>query len=242
MMRLRTYLFYAAWGVATFLWSLWIIIMMLLPFRVRHMLATSWADISVWLLRLICGVKWQVHGRENLPDFPVIVVVNHQSTWETVFTPLLIRRQVWVLKKELVQIPFFGWAMASLGAIAIDRSRRKKAMEQVIEQGKQRMSLGFSVVMFPEGHRFPPDAPLHFKQGAVRLASSLNVPILPIAHNAGQFWPRRGVMHSGTVQVAVGELIYPEGVAINALNQQVENWVREQRDGFVAAENARRQG
>lgn len=240
MMKLRTVLFYLAWAVATGFWACFIIIMVVLPFRWRHRIATGWGDTTVWLLRLICGVKWHVTGREHLPNYPVVFAVTHQSTWETVFGPLLYRDQVWVLKRELLWIPFFGWAMALLYPIAINRRQRKQAMQQVIEQGRQRIARGFSVVMFPEGHRFPPDSPLVFKHGAARLAESLQVPIVPIAHNAGQFWPRRGWMHSGTVQVEIGAPISPQDKSVNELTQEIEDWVRERRDKIVQAEKQRR--
>lgn len=240
MMKLRTVLFYVAWALATLFWACFIMVMVVLPFRWRHRIATGWGDTTVWLLRLICGVKWQVVGQENLPREPAVFAFNHQSTWETVFAPLIHRNQVWVLKRELLWIPFFGWAMALLRPIAINRSRRKQAMQQVIEQGRERINMGFSVVMFPEGHRFPPDAPLVFKHGAARLVEDLQVPIVPIAHNAGQFWPRRGWMHAGTVQVVIGTPIYPQGVAVHELSQMMEDWVREQRDGLVRAEKQRR--
>ncbi|SUO93088.1 lysophospholipid acyltransferase family protein [Suttonella ornithocola] len=237
----RTLSFYLLWTVATLFWALLIIAMIILPYRIRHRISTGWGDTTVWLLRLAGGVKWQVHGLENLPNQPCVLALNHQSTWETVFGPLIRRDQVWVLKRELLWIPFFGWAMALLRPIAINRNNRKQAMQQVIEQGHQRISNGFSVVMFPEGHRFSPDAPLHFKQGAARLAESLSIPIVPIAHNAGQFWPRRGWIHSGTIQVIIGKPLYVPQGKVAEVNTTIEAWVRETRDKIVAQENQQRQ-
>lgn len=237
---LRSILFYLSWMLATGIWAILIILMIILPYRLRHRIATGWGDTTVWLLRFICGIRWQVEGAENLPAVPAIFAMNHQSTWETVFGPLLCRDQVWVLKRELLWIPFFGWAMALLRPIAINRSKRKQAMQQIIEQGQKRINDGFSIVMFPEGHRFPPDAPILFKHGATRLAESLNIPIVPIAHNAGQFWPRRGWMHPGTIHVIIGPPIYPNGEDTAALNQRAEDWVRGQRDRIVQAEKQRR--
>lgn len=222
---LRTALFKVAFVVFTLLWAILIILMLVLPYRVRHRLATGWGDTVVWLARLICGIRWQVRGMEHLPAEPSVMVLNHQSTWETVFTPLLVRDQVWVLKKELMQIPFFGWAMGSLRPIAIDRKKRKAAMAQVIDQGRQRLASGFWVVLYPEGTRSTPHHPQPFKTGAVKLAKELDILIVPIAHNAGQFWPKRGLMHSGTVQVVIGEPFATAGRSVEELNTEIEQWV-----------------
>lgn len=241
MRWIRTGLFYGLWFFVIIFWALFILLMYLVPYRVRHYVATYWADSTIRLLRVICGVDWYVTGLEHLPTAPAIIAVNHQSTWETVFTPTLLRRQLWVVKKELVRIPVFGWAMAALRPIAIDRSQKKAAMIQVIEQGKEKIEQGYSLVMFPEGHRFPPDAPLQFRLGAARLAKGLNVPIVPIAHNAGQFWPRRGLIHEGTVQVCIGAAFLPENYQTpETLNAALEDWVRQKRDDFVQAEKIRR--
>lgn len=225
LMGLRTVLFKVAFVLCTLLWAILIMLMLVLPFRVRHRLATGWGDTVVWLARLICGVRWEVHGIENLPQQASVMVLNHQSTWETVFTPLLLRDQVWVLKKELIHLPFFGWAMGSLRPIAINRNKRKAAMAQVIEQGRQRIAMGFWVVMYPEGTRSLPHHPQPFKTGAVKLADELGVHIVPIAHNAGQFWPKHGKMHSGTVQVVIGEAVLAGAQPVEALNEQIEAWV-----------------
>lgn len=239
MIRLRTYLFYALWALVTLFWGLLIMVMIVLPFRWRHRLATGWGDTTVWLLRLVCGVKWKLHGQENVPDCPVVLVINHQSPWETVFIPRVLRDQVWVLKKELMWIPFFGWAMRLLGAIAIDRGKRRQSMKRVIEQGSIRIGRGFSVVMFPEGHRFSPHAPLKFKRGAARLAKALEVPMIPVAHNAGQFWPRSGPIHAGEIQVFIGKPIITLDRSIEKINQQAESWTRTIRDRIVAEEERR---
>lgn len=238
---LRTVVFYFLWTLSIGFWGVFIMLMVVLPFRLRHRIATGWGDTSVWLLRLICGVKWEVQGKENLPNEAVVFAVNHQSTWETVFGPMLCRDQVWVLKRELMWLPIFGWAMALLKPIAIDRNQRKHAMEQIIEQGEKRFAIGFSVVMFPEGHRFEPDAPLNYKLGAARLACASNRLLVPIVHNAGQFWPRRGLIHSGTIQVRIGKPFDPNGRKPNELNDSLQAWARATRDELIAAENARRQ-
>ncbi|UJF23822.1 1-acyl-sn-glycerol-3-phosphate acyltransferase [Suttonella sp. R2A3] len=240
LMGVRTILFKIAFVLSIMLWATLIIFMIVLPFRWRHRLATGWGDTVIWLARWICGIRWQIHGREHVPQEAGVMVVNHQSTWETVFTPTMIRDQVWVLKKELMYVPFFGWGMALLRPIAIDRSKKKAAMEQVIDQGRQRIGMGFWVVMFPEGTRAKAGEPKPYKHGATRLAVNLGTHILPIVHNAGQFWPKKGRMHPGTVQVIIGEPIPTVGEDIVALSDRIEAWSHETMQALYQQELARR--
>ncbi len=232
-MKIRTIIFYFFWSILTISWSFVMIFLIFIPSRHRYPIASRWADMTLWLCRVICGVKWELHGQENLLSEPVVLISNHQSTLETLFLPILVRHQVWVMKRELLWIPFFGWGLAVMRPIAINRNRRKKAMQQVIEQGSKRVQEGLSVIIFPEGHRHKPDAPIVFKLGAARLASSLNVPILPVAHNAGLLWPRGGWIRAGTVDVHVGKSISPEGMSVDEINAQAEKWVSNKRDELL---------
>lgn len=240
MMMLRSFIFKVAFMLATFIWSSLILIMLILPFKWRHYIGTFWADTTVWLARLICGVRWEVHGQENIPDTPCILVVNHQSNWETFFTTLLQRKQVWLLKKELVKMPYVGWAMNAMGPVAIDRKQGREALKMLMEEGKRRLDSGYSLVIYPEGTRSPVDDPQPFKVGAGRLAQTVGVPVIPIAHNAGQFWPRKGRMHSGTVQVVVGEPIDTEGKLGKEINALAEAWISAERARIVNEEKVRR--
>lgn len=227
---IRTILFYIIFVIATFFWSLAILITSLLPERAHHRFATGWAITTIWLARVIAGIRYQVHGAENLPDKPAIFMINHQSNWETIFMPTLHRQNKWVLKKSILAIPFLGWALASLKPIAIDRSKRKEAMSRIIEQGADRVARGYSVILYPEGTRQPPGAPIAFKQGAIRLAKALELPIIAVAHNAGQCWPRRGWMHPGTVHIYVSPPFAIDSAAPAELNRQIEQWVQTHRD------------
>ncbi|MBP3194446.1 MAG: 1-acyl-sn-glycerol-3-phosphate acyltransferase [Cardiobacteriaceae bacterium] len=238
--KVRTVIFYIAWSFCIFFWSVAIVLSLPLRFEIRHYFATHWSDSTMWLLRVICGLKWQVRGEENVPQTAVVVVANHQSAWETVFLPLILRKQVWVLKRELLRIPFFGWAIASVKPIAINRQKGKRALAQVLVQGKQRLNAGYSIVIFPEGHRFPYDAPIKFKQGAAKIAERLAAPILPIAHNAGMFWPRSGWIMPGTITVEVGKPVEPNKRKADAINAEIEDIVRQMRDKIQAEELAKR--
>ena len=240
MMMVRSLIFKAAFMLATFLWSTLILMMLVLPFKWRHHIGTFWADTVIWLARVICGIRWEIHGHEHIPDQACILVVNHQSNWETFFTTLLQRKQVWLLKKELVKMPYVGWAMNAMGPVAIDRKQGREALRMLMEEGKQRLDSGYSLVIYPEGTRSAVDAPQPFKVGAGRLAHDVGVPVIPIAHNASQFWPKRGCMHSGTVQVIVGEPINIEGKSAKEINEMAETWISSERSRIVNAEKARR--
>ena len=184
MLFLRSWLFKILFVPVTVLWTIFIMCLIVLPFPLRLRLAFGWGYSTIWLARLLCGIKWQIHGLEKMPPGACVLMVNHQSTWETAFLPKLKMRQVWVLKKELMWLPFFGWALAVLKPIPIDRKQKRQAMQKVIEEGRKRIEAGYSVILFPEGTRAPYDAPLPFKAGAARLAAALGVPAVPVAHNS----------------------------------------------------------
>ena len=240
MRGFRTVLFKVLFVPVTILWTIFIVCLIVLPFPLRLRLAFGWGYSTIWLARLVCGIRWEIHGLEQMPPGACVLLVNHQSTWETAFLPKLKMRQVWVLKRELMWLPFFGWALAVLHPIPINRKDGRRAMQKVIAQGRQRIEAGDSVILFPEVTRAPFDAPLPFKAGAARLAAALGVPAVPVAHNAGQFWPKRGLMHAGTVQVVVGEPIDPAGKSVAEINAAAEQWVNETRARLVAEEQARR--
>ena len=240
MNTLRTWLFKILFVPATILWSAFIVCLIVLPFPLRLRLAFGWGYTTIRLARLLVGIKWPLHGLDKMPQGACVLMVNHQSTWETAFLPNLKLRQVWVLKKELMMLPFFGWALAVLRPVPIDRKQKRQAMQKVIAEGRQRIESGYSVILFPEGTRAPADAPLPFKLGAARLAAALGVPAVPIAHNAGQFWPKRGLMHPGTVHVVVGEPIDPHGKTPAEINAIAETWINDTRARLVAAEKTRR--
>lgn len=200
-----------------------------LPHRVRYSVIRQWPRFFVWWLKVVCGVKYEIRGLENIPDTPTIVLSKHQSTWETFALTMLFRPQVWVLKKELLKVPFFGWGLAMLDPIAIDRSAGKTAMDQVFEQGAERLSRGCWVVIFPEGTRIPAGTRKRYKLGGARLAVEAGVPVVPVAHNAGDFWPRRRFLKTpGTVTLTIGKPLSPEGLTPAELMKQVEDWIEDE--------------
>jgi 1-acyl-sn-glycerol-3-phosphate acyltransferase len=182
----------------------------LLPAKSRHYLVSSWGILFLFLTKHICKTKYQVLGLENLIKGPAILASNHQSTWETLAFNKFFPPHVWIAKKELLKIPFFGWAFRTVSPIAIDRKAPTAASKQIVQQGKQRIKKGFWILVYPEGTRVTSNSKDHpYKAGAARMALELNLPIIPIAHNAGHIMPRSSFwVYPGLVTVRIGKPIY----------------------------------
>ena len=192
----------------------------------RYRVTSSWTFIMLFLLRNLCGIRYNILGAENIPQTPSIILSKHQSAWETLAFQKIFPPQVWVLKKELLRIPFFGWGLAMTSPIAIDRKSGKKALEQIVEQGRDRLQQGFWIVVFPEGTRIAPGQRGKYRIGGAWLATHTNVPVIPVAHNAGEFWGRNSFIKSpGTITVSIGKPIDPTGMEASELNAQVEAWI-----------------
>lgn len=204
------------------------LVLLTFPFKVktRHRFATSLAYSMMWLLRVICGIRMEVRGRENVPRQPCIILSKHQSAWETFALQTVFPPQVWVLKRELLWMPFFGWGLALLNPIAINRGEGKQAIRQLLAQGKERLDQGFSVVIFPEGTRMPYGVRGKYKIGGAMLGASSGALVVPVAHNAGKFWGRRAfVKHPGTIVMSVGKPIDPAGLTVDEINRRAEEWI-----------------
>lgn len=200
LLRLRT----AAWGVAA-----------------------VWQAIFMLAVRLILGIRTVVLGAENMPQEPAVILSKHQSAWETVALQSLVPgHPIFVLKRELLLLPFLGWAFSALGMIAIDRSSGRDALDRVAAQGRQRLAEGCSVIIFPEGTRVAPGEKKRFQPGGALLAARCGAKVVPVAHNAGECWPRNAfVKKPGVVTVSIGEPIDPNGISERELNKRVEGWI-----------------
>lgn len=198
------------------------------PYRARYWWTSRWNVIILWGARHICGIRHQVKGMENLPKGPSIVLSKHQSAWETIFFVLgLGHPLVYVFKKELLYVPFFGWGIALLRMIPIDRSKGKDAFAQVVEVGKKRLAHDdVWVIMFPEGTRTKVGTQGKYKLGGARFAVETGAQIVPIAVNSGECWPKNSFLkYPGTITVSIGKTIQPEGRNPVDLMQEVENWI-----------------
>jgi 1-acyl-sn-glycerol-3-phosphate acyltransferase len=192
----------------------------------RYRITSGWAHLMLFLLRVICGIRYRVIGSENIPKTPSIVLSKHQSAWETLAFQEIFPAQVWVLKKELLLVPFFGWGLAMTSPIAINRSSKKAALKQVVEQGKDRLRQGFWIVIFPEGTRIAPGQKGRYGIGGAWLATHTGAPVVPVAHNAGHFWSKNALLKlPGTITVSIGPPIDPTGMEPAVLNASVESWI-----------------
>jgi len=198
-----------------------------LPLHWRYRLTVGWPRMVIWAARRLVGIGHRVIGAENLPDAPAILLSKHQSTWETLFFPTYMPRELcYVFKRELLFIPFFGWGIALLGMIHIDRRRGNDAFEQVVRQGTRKLAEGRWIIIFPEGTRTRAGAQGKYKTGGARLAVRTGVPVVPIAVNSGEFWPRRKfVLRPGVITVSIGPTIASEGKSAEQLSQEVEGWI-----------------
>lgn len=225
---IRSLIFWFGFIASTILVTATLTIAWPLPFRWRFYISRTWSILSISWLRLTCGLHYSIEGTENIPheDQPVIYMSKHQSTWETVLFQNLFPPMVWVLKKELMWIPIFGWGLAMLKPIAINRSAGRKAINQLIAQGRQRLDEGLSVIIFPEGTRTAPGAEPHYHVGGALLASKSGYPVIPIAHNAGCYWPKRTLLkYPGTIRVVIGQPINTKGMKTAEIMDTVQEWI-----------------
>jgi 1-acyl-sn-glycerol-3-phosphate acyltransferase len=227
MLTIRTALFILFQAVTVVPWGLVCLLLAPAPLSVRYRFTVGWPRMVLWAARTICGVRWQVRGSDNLPDGPAVLLSKHQSTWETFFYVSWMPRMLcFVFKRELLWIPFFGWGIGLLKMIHIDRTQGRDAFESVVTQGHRVLAEGRWIIMFPEGTRTPVGSQGKYKSGGARLAVRTGAPVVPIAVNAGECWPkRRFVLTPGLVTVSIGPLIPTEGRKPDAVNDDVERWI-----------------
>lgn len=208
------------------------------PFRplTRYRIITLWSKLVIVLVENICGVRYRVVGRENLPATPSIILSKHQSAWETIAYQGIFPPQVWVLKNSLLRLPFFGWGLAMMSPIAIDRSSGLRALKQTLDQGRRRLADGWWIVIFPEGTRTAPGRRGRYQVGGAWLACQTGAKVVPVAHNAGTVWARNAfVKYPGEIVVSIGPAIDPAGLQPEELNKRVENWIEDQVERLGSA-------
>jgi 1-acyl-sn-glycerol-3-phosphate acyltransferase len=228
---LRSALFALALVVVTPPYALIALATFPLPRLVRYRIISGWSRLVVRLARAICGIRWTVEGREHLPAKPSVILAKHQSAWETLAFQEIFPPQVLVLKKELLWIPFFGWGLALMSPIAIDRANGRAALRDIARRGRERLAQGFWVVIFPEGTRVRVGEKRAYQQGGAWLAAQCGVPVVPVAHNAGRLWPRNAFLkRPGNVTVRIGPPIPTAGRDAKQVSADAEAWIEgEQR-------------
>ena len=213
--------------------------------RASYAVGKTWARATAELCRLLCGLDYTVEGEQNLPERPSVIYLKHSSAFEVIVQWLLFPRQAWVMKRELMWIPFLGWALATFDGLAINRSGGQSAVRQIVKQGKRRLADGFWVIIFPEGTRMPPGETRRYGISGVLLAQEAECMIVPVAHNAGDFWPRRGwKKRPGTVQFCMGPPVNPSGRDPRSVNEELQRWIEnkvtEIRTGSAVIKDRRR--
>jgi 1-acyl-sn-glycerol-3-phosphate acyltransferase len=202
----------------------------------RWKVIAGWPRFALWLSRHLLGIEYEVIGRENIPEEPTVILSKHQSAWETIAYTSIFPPHVYVLKRELLWIPFLGWGLALMSPVAIDRSKGKVAIRRMIELGGERLAQGFSIMVYPEGTRIPFGQRGTYKAGGGILAVQNGVRVLPVAHNAGLVWPRNSFLkYPGKVTVVIGEPIETKGLTAEEVMRKVEDWIEEQMVSLTPA-------
>ena len=197
--------------------------------RLSYAVARGWCQTILGLIKIICGLSYRVEGLENIPADSCVVFTKHSSTFETYAQLIFLPRNCWVLKKELLWIPFFGWCLIPLKAIAIDRASGRKAVKQVIEIGTRRLDAGILVAVFPEGTRMPVGTTKRYGKSGTLLAQQAGRSILPVAHNAGLFWPKgKWGITPGEIVFRIGPPMDPQGRDAETVNTQIQEWIETQ--------------
>ena len=201
----------------------------------RNQLISGWARSMIWWLRVTCNVRHEISGMENIPDMPCIILAKHQSTWETFAFQAIFPTQVYVLKRELLWIPIFGWGLAMTSPIAINRASGREALKQLVSKGQARLAKGLWVVIFPEGTRMRPHQQGKYHIGGAWLACQTKTPVLPVAHNAGHCWPKGFIKQAGVIKLHIGPAIATADLKADVLNLKVEQWIEAQMQVINAA-------
>lgn len=227
MQWLRSLLFTALLFVGTFGFALLVLATVPFGLAALHAQSRRWARSFLWLLDVLCGLDYVVEGVENIPrEGAHISYWKHSSAWETLAQTLIFPPQSWVLKREIMWIPLIGWATYFLKPIAIDRSAGHRAVNQVVEQGRERLEQGLWILLFPEGTRVLPGQTRKYGLSGALLASQTGAKLVPVAHNAGDYWPRRGLLkRRGTIRVVIGPPIGTLGRDPRALNAEAQAWI-----------------
>ena len=231
MIYLRSAIFLLGMTISTCLWVLPCVVARVFPYKICFAIVSSWCTFNLLLAKYICGVRYEITGLENIPKHACVIMSNHQSTWETLAYPFIFPTLTWVIKKELLYVPLFGWGIASTQPIALDRKQGKKSMRQLIDDGIEKLNLGRFILIFPEGTRIPYGEIRPLKVGGFVLAKEAHSHILPVAHDAGRLWPRQSFLKKpGTISLHIGKPMSSEDLSPEQLRQQYANWLESTRE------------
>ena len=213
-------------SISAIIWSVVVTASLPLPRGIAYRLVLMWIDAMFYLLKLLCRLDYVVTGQEHIPEQNTVVLLKHSSAWETLVELKIFPNQTWVIKRELMWAPFIGWALLALNPIAINRRAGGSAVDQVITTGTKRLQAGLWVMIFPEGTRVRPGETRRYGVSGALLAQANDRPVLPVAHNAGHYWPRRGwLKRPGTIRVVIGPPIATSGRSARDINLEAQNWI-----------------
>jgi len=228
-LQLRSMVFWIWLILTTLLFALPALLSTLVSFEFAYKVCKLWISVNINGLKVICGVRWEVQGTENIPEKACLILSKHQSTWETFFLAHHLKHVLFVAKRSLSFIPVFGWMIKLLGFVLIDRSAGRSAIQQMIEQSRELIGLNRWVVIFPEGTRMPVASETNYRIGGMKVSAETQIPILPVAVNSGEFWPRMGfIKWPGTITVIFGPLIYPGEKTPDDIREEVHAWIEGQ--------------
>lgn len=226
MQYLKSLIFSIFMVTSTMIVATLALLLFLLPFKIRYAFVRNFAVMNVSLLKSLCGLNYEIEGRENIPKGTAIIFSKHQSTWETMALQLIFPPQTFVVKRELMWVPFFGWGLAVLKPIAIKRGTGRNAINQIVRQGIERLKAGIWVVIFPEGTRVHPGQRIRYKLGGAILAAESGYPVVPVAHNAGEFWSKKQFLKKpGTIKVVIGPPIQSKDRKPEDILAEAETWI-----------------
>ncbi|WP_410474236.1 lysophospholipid acyltransferase family protein [Guyparkeria sp. TX1] len=232
LMWLRTVCFYVLGTLSLILHIPVLLISFTRPLERRYYRLFSFGRSILWLARHVTGIRYEVQGLDQVPkEGGSVVLPKHQSTWETMFLPTILRLAAFVLKRELLRIPIFGQGLQGIEAIAIDRAAGRQALEQIMEKGAAALAQGRDVVIFPEGTRTRPGARPHYRIGGAKLAVHAKATVIPVAIDSGCLWPKEGfLMRPGTIHVVFGPPIETEGRTASEVNAIVQDWIETKQE------------
>lgn len=228
MLFLRSFLFVLGSEVALIFVVLLLLLSFYLPIKYRYKIGSLWGKFNTWWLGITCNVKLKIIGRENIPKQACVIIANHQSSWESFAFQKIFPHQTWVLKKQLLWIPIFGWGLALLKPIIINRGEKLKALKKIIKKGSERIKENLFIVIFPEGTRQPYGQLGEYQKGGVAIAKKAGCDICSVYHNAGKFWPKGSfIKYPGTITVVIAKPIKTTKKSTTVLIKEVKNWTEE---------------
>ena len=241
MQLIRSVIFTVLMFLLTVIFGVVVLVGAVLPLSLeqRYVIPRTWGLVLTWLAGVVCGLRYTIEGKENLPDRPFISLWKHSSSWETMAQMFVVPPASWLLKREVLWIPIVGWAVRTYKPIAIDRSAGHSAVNQVVSQGRERLAAGMGVIVYPEGTRVAPGENRKFGVSGALLACETGAPVVPIAHTSGYYWRRRSLLkRPGTIRVVIGPAIDPAGLTPRELNERAQKWI----EGTIAEIVASKEG